>query len=69
MFGKVVDQTGLNCRKTVPGGMIAGAIPVGTVINVTGFHPNQTWLKTSSNGTTCYVRANSTYLKPVQIPF
>jgi hypothetical protein len=66
---KVVDSTGLNCRATGPGGAIVSAFPLATVINVTEFHPNGTWLKTSSNGTTCYVRANSTYLKPFQLPF
>jgi hypothetical protein len=66
---KVVDPTGLNCRNTGPGGLIVGAFPVGTVINGTGFHSNSTWLKTSFNGTSCYVRANTSYIQPVQIPF
>jgi hypothetical protein len=66
---KVVDPTGLNCRNTGPGGLVVGAFPVATVINVTGFHSNGTWLRTSYNGTPCYVRSNSTYLSPVQIPF
>jgi hypothetical protein len=66
---KVVDPTGLNCRVTPGGAPVLPILPVSTVINVTGFHPNQKWLKTSSNGTTCYVRSNSTYLSPVQIPF
>jgi hypothetical protein len=66
---KVVDPMGLNCRSTPPTGVIITVFPVGTVINVTGFSSNGTWLKTSANGNPCYVRANSTYLKPVQIPF
>lgn len=66
---KVIDSTGLNCRNTGPGGFIVGTFPAGAVINATGFHSNGTWLKTSLNGTNCYVRANTSYLQPVRIPF
>jgi hypothetical protein len=66
---KVVDPTGLNCRVTPGSSSVLLTLPVSTVIDAAGFHPNGTWLQTYSDGTTCYVRANSTYIKPVQIPF
>jgi hypothetical protein len=66
---KVVDPTGLNCRAT-PGGVIVANLPVSTVVSTTIFHSNGQWLRRSpSSGPTCYIRANSTYIKPVQLPF
>jgi hypothetical protein len=66
---KVVDPTGLNCRAT-PGGVLVANLPVSTVINTTVFHPNGQWLRRSPNsGPTCYIRANSTYIQPVRLSF
>ena len=66
---QVVDPTGLNCRAT-PGGAIVANIPTSTVIDVTMFHPTGQWLRRfPSGGSTCYVRANSTYLRPIQLSF
>ena len=66
---KVVDPTGLNCRAT-PGGVIVANISTSTIIDVTMFDPSGQWLRRfPSGGSTCYVRANSTYLKPIQLPF
>jgi hypothetical protein len=67
---KVVKSTGIPCLST-PGGTLVQHLPLSTIgSSPQTFDSTNQWLQVSvNNGNTCYVRANSAYIKPVQIPF
>ena len=75
---QVVDSTGLNCRTTAPSGIVAKNFPLGSIITAGAkLVPNAfvtaggaSWLSVrTSQGKYCFVRANTSYIKPQLMPF
>jgi hypothetical protein len=71
---KVIDPTGLNCRKPAPTGPIITTFAFGSNVTFAVPMPNKfvtaggnPWLVIGNY--TCFVRAKNTYLKPVVMPF
>jgi hypothetical protein len=75
---QVIDSPQLNCRATAPSGQIAEKFLTGSVITAGAkFNPNAfvtvggaSWLSVRvSQGNYCFVRANTSYIKPKLMPF
>lgn len=70
---KVVDPdpNGLRCRSTPSGSTIVQTFLPSSAINVLMFDTSGNWLKVppSSGYSSCYIRAKSTFIKPMQIPY
>jgi hypothetical protein len=70
----VVDPTGLNCRATAPSGAIVTTFPNASTVDVAYLGLNSfitaggnSWLRVPSQN--CFIRANSSYIKPKLMPF
>jgi hypothetical protein len=70
----VVDPTGLNCRATAPSGAIVTTLATGSPVNVQSLGLNSfvtaggnSWLRVPSQN--CFIRANSSYIRPMLMPF
>lgn len=70
----VVDPSGLNCRATAPSGAVVTTFSNGSTVDVKYLGLNSfttaggnSWLRVPSQN--CFIRANSSYIKPKLMPF